>query len=149
VARFAGLARIPTDGTVVNWLKQFTQATLQRVIAVNRAVLYEHLERLQLPRLTIDIDGTVVRTGNTVAWAFRGYDPHFKKDPSYYPLLVHFAQTGHIPRLKNRPGNVHDSRGAARFVHDLIDELRGGSADGRRWSSAWMRPFSRRTCWRS
>ena len=61
--------------------------------------------------MTIDVDGTVVRTGNTVAWAFRGYNPHFKKDPSYYPLLAHLAQTGHILRLKNRPGNVHDSRG--------------------------------------
>jgi hypothetical protein len=76
-------------------------------------LLYEQLERLALSRLTIDVDGSVVRTGHTVAWAFRGYNPHFKKDPSYYPLLAHLAQTGHILRLKNRPGNVHDSRGAA------------------------------------
>jgi hypothetical protein len=30
----------------------------------------------------------VVRTGNTVAWAFRGFNPHHKKDPSYYPLRL-------------------------------------------------------------
>jgi Transposase DDE domain group 1 len=125
LARFAGLARIPTDRTVVNWLKQFTHAPLQRLSALTRELLYEDLERLALPRLTIDVDGTVVRTGPTVAWAFRGYNPHFKKDPSYYPLLAHLAQTGHILRVKNRPGNVHDSRGAARFVRELIDELRG------------------------
>jgi hypothetical protein len=40
-------------------------------------------------------------------------------------LLAHLAQTGHILRLKNRPGNVHDSRGAVRFVRELIHELRG------------------------
>ena len=124
VARLAGLARIPTDRTVVNWLKQFTQEALQALITLNSELLYEQLERLDLPRLTIDVDGTVVRTGNTVAWAFRGYNPHFKKDPSYYPLLAHLAQTGHILRLKNRPGNVHDSRGAARFLRELIHELR-------------------------
>jgi hypothetical protein len=124
VARFCGLARIPTDRTVVNWLKQFTQETLQGLITLNRDLLYEHLARLDRPRLTIDVDGTVVRTGNTVAWAFRGYNPHFKKDPSYYPLLAHLAQTGHILRLKNRPGNVHDSRGAGRFLQELIHELR-------------------------
>jgi Transposase DDE domain group 1 len=124
VARLCGLARIPTDRTVVNWLKQFTQEALQALITLNSALLYEQLERLNLPRLTIDVDGTVVRTGNTVAWAFRGYNPHFKKDPSYYPLLAHLAQTGHIPRLKNRPGNVHDSRGAVRFLRELIHELR-------------------------
>jgi len=124
VARLAGLARIPTDRTVVNWLRQFTQEALQGLISLNSELLYEQLDRLDLPRLTIDVDGTVVRTGNTVAWAFRGYNPHFKKDPSYYPLLAHLAQTGHILRLKNRPGNVHDSRGAARFLRELIHELR-------------------------
>jgi hypothetical protein len=124
VARLAGLTRLPTDRTVVNWLKQFTQEALQALITLNSELLYEQLERLDLPRLTIDVDGTVVRTGNTVAWAFRGYNPHFKKDPSYYPLLAHLAQTGHILRLKNRPGNVHDSRGAARFLRELIHELR-------------------------
>jgi hypothetical protein len=108
-----------------HWLKQFTQQAWQALIALNSELLYEQLDRLALPRLTIDVDGTVVRTGNTVAWAFRGYNPHFKKDPSYYPLLAHLAQTGHILRLKNRPGNVHDRRGAARFVRELIHELRG------------------------
>ena len=125
VARLCGLARIPTDRTVVNWLKQFTQEALQALVTLNSELLYEQLERLDLPRLTIDVDGTVVRTGNTVAWAFRGFNPHHKKDPSYYPLLAHLAQTGHILRLKNRPGNVHDSRGAARFLRELIHELRG------------------------
>jgi hypothetical protein len=67
----------------------------------------------------------VVRTGNTVAWAFRGFNPQHTKDPSHYPLLAHLAQTGHILRLKNRPGHVHDSRGAARFLRELISELRG------------------------
>jgi len=99
VARLCGLARIPTDRTMVNWLTQFTQEALQALITLNRDLLYEPLERLDLPRLTIDLDGTVVRTGNTVAWAFRGYNPHFKKDPSYYPLLAHLAETGHMLRL--------------------------------------------------
>jgi hypothetical protein len=73
---------------VVNWLTQFTQEALQGLITLNSELLYEQLEQLNLPRLTIDIDGTVVRTGNTVAWAFRGYNPHFKKDPSYYLCLL-------------------------------------------------------------
>src|SRR5258708_19760439 len=71
-------------------------------------------------RLTIDLDGTVIRAGSKVAWAARGFNPHHPKDPSYYPLLAHLAQTGQILRLKNRPGNVHDSTGAARFVPELI-----------------------------
>lgn len=124
VGRVCGLARIPSDRTVANWLKQFTQQALQALITLNSTLLYEQIERLGLSRLTIDVDGTVVRTGGAVAWAFRGFNPHHRKDPSYYPLLAHLAQTGQILRLRNRPGNVHDSRGAVPFVRDLIRELR-------------------------
>ena len=57
-------------------------------------------------------------------WAFRGFNPHHRKDPSYYPILAHLAQTGHILRVKNRPGNVHDSKGAVAFLRELIDDVR-------------------------
>ena len=35
------------------------------------------------------------------------------------------SPTGHILRLKNRPGNVHDSKQAAAFLRDLIDARAG------------------------
>ncbi len=122
--RLCGLARVPSDRTVVNWLKQCTHAALQAMIALNSDVLYEQIERLGLSRLTLDIDGTVVRTGGTVAWAFRGFNPHHRKDASDDPLLAHVAQTGQILRVRNRPGNVHDSRGAVSFLRDVIRDLR-------------------------
>ena len=49
---------------------------------------------------------------------------HHRKDRSYYPLLAHVAQTGHILRLKNRPGNVHDSKQATAFLREVIDAVR-------------------------
>jgi hypothetical protein len=118
------LARLPTRRTVADWLRQFTQETLAPLIALNRDLVAEALARLELPRLTIDVDGSVVRTGTTVGWAFRGFNPHHRKDPSYYPLFAHVAQTGHILRLKNRPGNVHDSKQAIPFLREIIDDLR-------------------------
>src|SRR6516165_10486465 len=124
ITRFCGLARLPTARTVVNWLKQFTQTTLTPLVQLNQELVLDTITRLKLPRLTIDVDGTVVCTGATVAWAFRGFNPHHRKHLSYYPLLAHLAQTGHILRLKNRPGNVHDSKQAVAFLRELIDSLR-------------------------
>src|SRR6267143_5054886 len=124
LARFCGLTRIPTARTVGNWLRQFTQSTLAPLVQLNHDLVIEAVTRLALPRLTIDIDGTVVRTGATVGWAFRGFNPHHRKDPSYYPLLAHVAQTGHILRVKNRPGNVHDSKQSVAFLREVIDGLR-------------------------
>jgi hypothetical protein len=66
-------------------LKQFTQTTLQPpLVDLNHALVMEAVERLGLARLTIDVDGSVV--GAKVAWAFWGFNPHHRKDLSYYPL---------------------------------------------------------------
>jgi len=125
VRRFTGLARVPTAHTVSNWLRRFTQETLRPLVRLNQDLVLDTLARLDVARLTLDIDGTIVRTGATVAWAFRGFNPHHRKDRSYYPLLAHVAQTGHILRVKNRPGNVHDSKQSAAFLRELIDGVRG------------------------
>ena len=86
VARFCGLARLPTRRTFANWLRQFTHDTLAPLVALNRDLVTEALIRLGLPRLTIDVDGSVIRTGGTVGWAFRGFNSHHRKDPSYFPV---------------------------------------------------------------
>jgi hypothetical protein len=69
LARFCGLARIPTARTVGTWLRQFTQTTLTPLVQLNHDLVADAVKRLALPRLTIDVDGTVVRTGATVGWA--------------------------------------------------------------------------------
>ena len=123
--RFCGLRRLPSRPTIVNWLKQFTAERLEGLSELNGALVYEQIERLGLSRVTVDMDGTVVQAGNQVAWAFRGFNPHRKKSKSYYPLFAHLAQTGQILKSRNRPGNVHDSRGADAFLRELIGELQG------------------------
>jgi hypothetical protein len=123
VKRFCGLLRLPRERSVARWLKRFTHKSLQALVELNSQMVCEAIEKEKLGRLTLDIDG-VVTAGASVSWAFRGFNPHHRKDPSYYPILAHLAQTGHILRVKNRPGNVHDSKGAVTFVRDLIDDVR-------------------------
>ncbi len=41
IARFSGLARIPTARTVGNWLRQFTQATLAPLVQLNHDLVIE------------------------------------------------------------------------------------------------------------
>jgi Transposase DDE domain group 1 len=123
-ARLCGWRRMPSDRAVVNWLKQFTQTSRRALARLNSELLYDQIEQLKLRRLTIDLDGTVIHAGDKVAWAMRGFNPHHRQDPSYYPRLAHLAQTGQILRLKNRPGNVPDSKGAETFVRELIGEMR-------------------------
>ena len=123
VKRFCGLLRLPRERSVSRWLKRFTHKSLMALVEINSHIVSEAIEKQSLVRLTIDVDGSVITTGATVAWAYRGFNPHHRKDPSYYPILAHVAQTGHIMRVKNRPGNVHDSKGAEAFIRELIDDV--------------------------
>lgn len=124
VKRFCGLLRLPRERSVSRWLKRFTHKSLMALVEINSQIVGEAIEKQSLARLTIDVDGSVITTGATVPWAYRGFNPHHRKDPSYYPIFAHLAQTGHILRVKNRPGNVHDSHGAVAFIRELIDDVR-------------------------
>ena len=124
VKRFCGLLRLPRERSVARWLKRFTQESLQALVELNSQIVSEAIEKQSLARLTLDIDGSVITTGGSVEYAVRGFNPHHRKDPSYYPILAHLAQSGHILRVNNRPGNVHDSNGAKEFIGDLIADVR-------------------------
>ncbi len=122
--RFCGLHRLPADRTVVAWLKAFTPPALEALSEILRDLVYEQIEWLGLRCVTLDLDGSVLRTGSHVEGTARGFNPHHPKDPSYYPLSVQVAQLGQILRIWNRPGNVHDSHNADGFLRVVVRELR-------------------------
>jgi DDE family transposase len=121
--RFARVRLWPSVRTVSRWLKRFTMKTVERLAALNAAVIAQILPRLRLRTLTVDVDGVVVSTGLQVERAERGYNPHRRKVPSYYPITAHLAETTHVLRVRNRSGNVHDSRGAVAFLRELWGQL--------------------------
>jgi hypothetical protein len=120
IQRFCGLAAWPSDRTVSRWLSRCTAPVRSALQALNAELVALAVRPLQLGRLTIDVDGTVVRTGLQVERAFRGYNPHHRKDKSYYPITAHLAQTGHLLRVQNRSGNVHDGKAGLPFLRDLL-----------------------------
>lgn len=121
--RFTGLRRLPTACTVSRWLKAFTMTTVGRLQDLNAGVVARVLPTLGLGTVTIDVDGVVVSTGHHVERAFRGFNPHPRKVPSYYPILAHVAETTHILRVKNRSGNVHDGKASLAFLRELWGQL--------------------------
>ena len=121
--RFCGVRVVPGARTVSRWLQAFTMSTVGRLQAVNTAVIARVLGTLGVRTWTIDVDGVVVSTGHQVARAFRGFNPHHRKVPSYYPIMAHLAETTHVLRVKNRSGNVHDGKASLSFLRDLWTQL--------------------------
>ena len=122
--RVCGLARLPTPRTMWRWLAAFRARHLPRLQWVNALVVARAIRQAGLRRLTIDVDGSVVSTGQQVQWAQRGYNPHHRKVPSYYPITAYEAQSGQVLRVQNRPGNVEDAKAARRFLRELFAQLR-------------------------
>jgi hypothetical protein len=122
--RFARLNRLPTDRTVSNTLKQTTKPMREGLSELLRTLAYDTAREAGLSRVTIDLDGTVLRTGLFADGAERGFNPHHPKDKSYYPLTAHLAQTGQLLAVMNRAGNVHDSERAVELLEFLVRDVR-------------------------
>jgi hypothetical protein len=124
VLRFCGLRRVPTPRTVSRWLARFTRRHLDRLLRANDELVADVIQSSRVRRLTFDVDGSVVSTGLKAQWAFRGFNPHHRKVPSYYPVTAYEAQTGQIMRVKNRPGNIHDGKSSLTFLRELFAQIR-------------------------
>lgn len=123
VKRFCGLAQIPRARTLGRWLGAFEASGVDELLSLNEALVGRVLKDSGLRRLTLDVDGSVVSTGLQVEGARRGYNPHRRKVPSYYPITAYEAHTGQILRVRNRAGNVHDGKASLEFLQELFAQL--------------------------
>jgi hypothetical protein len=130
VLRCCGLKRIPSARTVGRWLSGFGSAALEALARLNEALTIAVIRAAKLRRLTLDVDGSVVSTGLQVEGARRGFNPHRRRVPSYYPVTAYEAQSGQVLAVENRPGNVHDGKASVGFIEQLIERLRAQLGSG-------------------
>ena len=122
--RFCGLRDLPAERTLSYWLKKFSAKSVEALRQLNAELVASIVSGYLTARtLTIDVDGTVLSTGMQVAWAFRGYNPHRRKVPSYYPISAYLAETGYLIRLQNRPGNINDGTQSTGFLRELFSQM--------------------------
>ena len=124
VRRMTGLRRVPSRRTLARRLGAMRKVDLDEIDRLILVSAADTISAEAFSRLTIDIDGSVLSTGLTVKGALRGYNPHHRKNPSYYPITATVAQTGHVLSHRNRAGNVHDSHRAGDFLRGTVTRLR-------------------------
>ncbi len=86
--RFAGLAVAPTARSLSRNLKKLTSRTWPELERLSTVMVRKATRAKTLRRWTLDIDGSVLTTGLQVERAERGFNPHHRKNPSYYPILA-------------------------------------------------------------
>ena len=116
VLRLMGLRKLPDVSTICRALAQMEADGVENVRQLSRSIVLDGLQREQLARLTLDFDGSVQSTKGHAEGTAVGYNKNKKGARSYYPLFCTVAQTGQFLDFLHRPGNVHDSNGAAEFM---------------------------------
>ncbi len=124
VLRLMGLRKLPDVSTISRALSQMESDGVGNVRKLLRSLVIEGLQREQLPRLTLDFDGSVQSTKGHAEGTAVGYNKSKKGARSYYPLFCTVAQTGQFFDLHHRPGNVHDSNGADQFMMNCFTEVK-------------------------
>jgi len=125
VLRTLGLARLPHVSVLSRSLQSMDEKSSAKASDLNCQIVLERLHKERFVTLTVDFDGSVIftRGGKTEGTAV-GFNKKKKGARSYYPLIATVAQTGQVYKLKNRPGNVHDSNGAKAFIEGIFKEIR-------------------------
>jgi hypothetical protein len=124
VLRLMGLRKIPDVSTISRALSQMETVGVENVRRLSRSLVIEGIQRENLPRLTLDFDGSVQSTKGHKEGTAVGFNKGKKGARSYYPLFCTVAQTGQFFDVHHRPGNVHDSNGADKFMLDCLSEVR-------------------------
>lgn len=83
------MARLPSTRTVGRWLTEFDERRISALRSINSRLVADTIQGSALKALTVDVDGTVVSTGLQVSGAARGFNPHNRKRPSYYPISAY------------------------------------------------------------
>jgi hypothetical protein len=124
VQRVLGLRHLPHVATLSRRLAEMDDPMVGRFRGEIRDLVLEGLAELELPRVTLDLDGSVQLTRRYAEGTAVGYKCR-RGARSYYPLLCTVAQTGQVLDVLHRQGNIHDSNGAREFLGECVEAVRG------------------------
>ena len=117
-----GMKRFPTDGTIRNLFKRFTQGMVVR--------LYEPRWAWQVRRLpkraqgySLDLDSTVFERYGAQEGVKKGYNPRKPGRGSHHPLLAVLGEAYFILHGWLRSGNTTAGRGVVEFLKEALAKL--------------------------
>jgi len=123
ILRLLGLRKLPDVSTVSRAFSLMQDDDVENHRALSRDLVTEGLIRERFSRLTLDFDGSVITTKGHAEGTAVGFNKAKKGGRRYYPLFCTVAQTGQFFDVLHRPGNVHDSNGADKFMMRCFEEL--------------------------
>jgi len=123
---------VAAPSTLGTFLRAFTFGHVRQL----DRVLAESLSRAWLAgagpgegRLVVDVDSFV---GEVYGYGKQGAGYGYTHTRGYHPIVATRSGTGEVLHIRARKGSANTSRGALRFVEELIPRVRRAGATGRK-----------------
>jgi Transposase DDE domain group 1 len=139
---------LPAPSTLGTFLRAFTFGhvrQLDRLLAETITRAWRAGAGPGEGRLVVDVDSFI---GEVHGYQKQGVGFGYTKRRGYHPLLASRADSGEVLHVRLRKGNANSSRGAVRFVDELIARVARAGASGEKLlradSSFWNNTLMRR-----
>jgi hypothetical protein len=122
--------RVVAPSTLGTFLRAFTFGHVRQLDRVLGATLGRAWAAGAGPkdgRLVVDVDSFV---GEVHGYAKQGAAFGYTRQRGYHPILATRAETGEVLHVRLRKGSANTSRGALRFVEELIARVERAGASG-------------------
>ena len=118
-----GMKRFPSDDTILNYFRRFSQAEIERFWRPLWRWLISRLPQLE-KGFSLDLDSTIFsRHGAQQQGTAKGYNPRRPGRLSHHPLLAVLAEANFVLHSWLRSGNAGASQGAAQFLSEALSLL--------------------------
>src|SRR5260370_872613 len=115
-----GMKRFPSDDTILNYFRRFTQAEIERFWRPLWRWLIGRLPQLE-KGFSLDLDSTIFsRHGTRQQGALKGYNPQRPGRLSHHPLLAVLAESHFVRHGWLRSGNSGTGRGVTEFLKEAL-----------------------------
>jgi len=122
-----GFKSMPSQSTYSRFFNKFSLAKNTEIFPELQAW---SLSQVNIERITLDLDSTVITRAGTQQGSAKGYNPLRRGRNSHHPLIAFVSQTRMVANAWLRPGNTADSSSCEAFLQETLNHALKGQQVG-------------------
>jgi hypothetical protein len=115
-----GWNQMPSQSTYSRFFGKFSQT---RNTDVFPELQKWFMDQIQIEKITLDLDSTVITRYGEQEGSAKGYNPQKRGRNSHHPLIAFISQTRMVANAWLRPGNTADSSNCKEFLEETFEEV--------------------------
>ncbi|NUM71345.1 MAG: IS1380 family transposase [Ignavibacteriaceae bacterium] len=112
----------PSESTYSRFFRKFDQKRNDEVFPAIQSWFFSHFS---IPRITVDLDSTVIERFGKQEGSKKGYNPRRRGRPSHHPLIAFVSELKLVVNGWLRPGNTSSSNNVEAFLEETFRILGG------------------------